>query len=49
MMFLNRSGLPIGPMEVLTTSGRRTGKAISNPVSILALDGRRYICTVGDT
>lgn len=36
-------------MEVLTTTGRRSGKLISNPVSPLAVDGKRYICTVGDT
>jgi deazaflavin-dependent oxidoreductase (nitroreductase family) len=49
VMFLNRSGLPVGPMEVLTTTGRRSGKPISNPISVLTLDGERYICTVGDT
>ena len=35
-------------MEVLTTIGRRSGKPISNPISVLPLDGERYICTVGD-
>ncbi len=48
VMFLNRRGLPVGPMEVLTTTGRRTGKPVSNPISVLALDSERYICTVGD-
>ena len=46
--FLSRRGLPIGPMEVLTTIGRSSGKPISNPISVLPLDGERYICTVGD-
>ncbi|MGH3627835.1 MAG: nitroreductase/quinone reductase family protein, partial [Sciscionella sp.] len=49
VMFLNKQGLAVGPMEVLTTTGRRSGKLISNPVSPLTLDGKRYICTVGDT
>ena len=48
VMFLNRRGLPIGPMEVLTTTGRTSGKPISHPISVLPLDGERYICTVGD-
>jgi deazaflavin-dependent oxidoreductase (nitroreductase family) len=47
--FLNRRGLPVGPMEVLTTIGRRSGKPVSTPVSVLTVDGQRYICTVGDT
>ena len=46
--FLNRRGLPIGPMEVLTTTGRTSGKPISNPISVLPLDGERHICTVCD-
>lgn len=46
--FLNRSGLPVGPMEILTTTGRRSGKPVSNPISVLALNSNRYICTVGD-
>lgn len=36
-------------MEVLTTTGRHSGNLISNPVSLLTVDGKRYICTVGDT
>ncbi|MGH3846825.1 MAG: nitroreductase/quinone reductase family protein [Pseudonocardiaceae bacterium] len=48
VIFLNERGLPVGPMEVLTTTGRRSGKAIRNPISVLPLDGERYICTVGD-
>jgi deazaflavin-dependent oxidoreductase (nitroreductase family) len=49
VMFLNKRGLAVGTMEVLTTAGRRSGKLISNPVSVLIVNGRRYICTVGDT
>ena len=48
MTFLNRRGLPVGPMEVLTTIGRRSGRPISHPISVLPVDGERYICTVGD-
>lgn len=35
-------------MEVLTTTGRRSRKPISNPISVLTTEGERYICTVGD-
>jgi hypothetical protein len=49
VIFLNKQGLAVGTMEVLTTIGRRSGKRISNPISVLNADGRRYICTVGDT
>lgn len=48
IMFLNKRGLPVGPMEVLTTTGRRSGKPVSNPISVLPVDDGRYICTVGD-
>jgi deazaflavin-dependent oxidoreductase (nitroreductase family) len=48
VVFLNRSGLPVGTMEVLTTTGRHSGKAISHPVSLLTVGGERYLCTVGD-
>jgi deazaflavin-dependent oxidoreductase (nitroreductase family) len=49
VMSLNKRGLAVGTMEVLTTTGRRSGKLISNPVSVLIVDGERYLCTVGDT
>lgn len=48
VMFFNRRGFPVGPMEVLTTTGRRSRKPISNPISVLKTEGERYICTAGD-
>lgn len=46
--FMNRKGLSLGTMEILTTTGRLSGKRISHPISVLEVDGERYICTVGD-
>jgi hypothetical protein len=48
VVFLNRSGLPVGTMEILSTIGRHSGKTISHPVSVLTVEGERYLCTVGD-
>src|SRR5436305_15179497 len=49
IMTLNRRGLVLGTEHILTIPGRKTGKLHSTPVSLLTVDGRRYICTVGDT
>jgi deazaflavin-dependent oxidoreductase (nitroreductase family) len=48
-MALNRHGLALGTQHILTVVGRKTGKPYSTPVSLLAVDGTRYICTVGET
>jgi hypothetical protein len=45
VMTLNRLGLPLGTQHVLSIRGRRTGKWRSTPVSLLTVDGRRYVCT----
>ena len=49
IMALNRLGLPIGTQHILTIPGRKSGKLYSTPVSLLTVDGQRYICTVGET
>jgi hypothetical protein len=49
IMFLNRLGLAIGTQHVLSIPGRKTGVVRSTPVSLLTVDGQRYIVTVGET
>ena len=49
IMALNRLGLPIGSQYILTVAGRKSGKLFSTPVSLLTVNGERYICTVGET
>jgi deazaflavin-dependent oxidoreductase (nitroreductase family) len=41
--FLNRLGIPAGPPRILTVRGRISGQPRSTPVSIVTLDGSRYI------
>jgi deazaflavin-dependent oxidoreductase (nitroreductase family) len=38
-----RLGLRMGPVQILTVAGRRSGKPRSTPVSLLTVDGRRCI------
>ena len=40
---LQRIGLPLGTMRVLTVPGRTSGKMRATPVSTLTVDGRQYI------
>ena len=40
---LQRRGLAVGAMHVLTVPGRRSGEPLTTPVSPLTVDGRRYI------
>jgi len=42
-MWLLRRGLPIGTQHVLSVPGRRSGVMRSTPVSLVTLDGIRYI------
>ena len=39
----HRIGLPIGPPRILTVRGRISGQPRSTPVSLVALDGGRYV------
>ncbi|MGH3490127.1 MAG: nitroreductase/quinone reductase family protein [Actinopolymorphaceae bacterium] len=40
---LQRLGLPLGTMHVLTVPGRRTGEPRTTPVSPYTVDGQRYV------
>jgi deazaflavin-dependent oxidoreductase (nitroreductase family) len=40
---LLRAGLPMGPMALLTVTGRRTGRARTVPVAVDEADGQRWI------
>lgn len=40
---LQKIGLPLGTIHVLTVPGRKSGAPRSTPVSPLTVDGRRYI------
>src|SRR6266852_4229460 len=42
---LYRLGWAFGTWYVLSVPGRKTGKLRSTPVSVLVVDGRRYIVT----
>ena len=43
---LNRRGLAIGTQHILTVPGRTSGKLYTTPVSLLTLDGQRYIVSL---
>jgi hypothetical protein len=45
VILLNRLGLSIGTMHILSIPGRKTGKMRSTPVSVLRVKGQRYILT----
>lgn len=49
VILLNRLGLSIGTMHILSIPGRKTGKMRSTPVSILKVNGQRYILTGMET
>jgi len=49
IMILNRRGLVLGTQHILSIPGRKTGKLRSTPVSLLTVDGRRYIVTGFET
>jgi deazaflavin-dependent oxidoreductase (nitroreductase family) len=40
---LQRMGIAFGPMELLTVTGRRSGRPRTFPIAVLPLAGRRYI------
>lgn len=44
VMLLHRAGLPVGPMQLLTVPGRRTGIPRTNPVAPVVVGGVTYIC-----
>ena len=46
---LNRLGLPLGTQHIPSILGRKSGKLRSTPVSLLMVDGQRYIATGFET
>jgi hypothetical protein len=49
VMALNRMGLAVGTQHILSIPGRKTGQLRSTPVSLLTVDGKRYIVTGMET
>jgi len=49
VMALNRMGLALGTQHILSIPGRETGQLRSTPVSVLTVDGKRYIVTGMET
>jgi hypothetical protein len=45
VILLNRMGLSLGTMHILSIPGRKTGKMRSTPVSVLRVNDQRYILT----
>lgn len=43
IIWLQRRGLPIGTMHLLTVRGRKSGEPRTTPVSPLTVNGHRYI------
>ncbi len=43
MKFMNRIGIPLGPIRVITVIGRTSGTPRSTPVSPVTVDGERYV------
>ena len=46
---LNRLGIGFGTWYILSIAGRKTGKMRSTPVSVLHVNGQRYVVTGFDT
>jgi hypothetical protein len=43
VILLERLGVPLGTMHVLSVPGRKSGQMRTTPVSLLALNGQRYL------
>lgn len=43
LIAVQRTGLKLGGLHVLTVVGRRSGKPRATPLSVLTMDGQRYI------
>jgi hypothetical protein len=48
VMALQRLGLAVGPMRLLSLPGRKSGRMRTTPVSPLTMDGRTYLIEVFD-
>ena len=49
MIALNRLGMSFGTWYILSIRGRKTGKMRSTPVSVLHVNGQRYVVTGFET
>src|SRR5690348_3396537 len=49
IIVLNRVGLSFGTWYILSIAGRKTGKLRSTPVSVLHVNGQRYVVTGFET
>src|SRR5437016_9634673 len=49
MIALNRLGISFGTWYILSIQGRKTGKMRSTPVSVLHVNGQRYVVTGFET
>jgi deazaflavin-dependent oxidoreductase (nitroreductase family) len=43
VILLHRGGLPVGPMQLLTVPGRRSGLPRTTPVAPVVIDGVHYV------
>ena len=43
VILLQRLGLPLGTMHVLSVPGRKSGQMRTTPVSLLTMNGQRYV------
>lgn len=43
VIFLQRLGLPLGTMHILSVPGRKSGQMRTTPVSLLTVNGQRYL------
>jgi deazaflavin-dependent oxidoreductase (nitroreductase family) len=43
VMALLRRGVPIGPMQLLTVTGRRSGEPRTTPIATFEFEGGRYV------
>lgn len=49
IILLNRLGVGFGTWYILSVAGRKSGKMRSTPVSVLHINGQRYVVTGSET
>ena len=49
IMALNRLGPTLGTQHIISIPGRKSGKLCSTPVSLLTINGKRYVVTGFET
>lgn len=48
MRGVHAAGLPVGPVNVISVPGRRTGRMQTTPVTPFEVDGARYVAALAD-